>query len=308
LPEVVVVAPSAFGREAEHFLSAARRRLVRARTALVASPAELDEAVKELRPGDLVLGSIGSELAVEVSGLCARRGLQHVEAGALTERILGTGSVRLTGSTADSVRCIRSLLRGFEPAGLVAEASEFGEALTRALGPAPCVRIEELLEVGVDSWLLSSGSRSLVAALRPPWPERLCAAMSGSRRLERCVGAGSWTRPEVGVAASPLGDRLMFCDVLPAALLQPARLEPGLRPVLSAHLRQGRSVYADLGLAAAELLSGHVLEQGCSLWELDLEPGQTLFGHGFRAGPDGRNVRASKAALRWEDGVLKEVV
>lgn len=308
MPEVLVVAPAAFGREAEVFLGAASGRLPAARCALVASAAELERAAEGLCSSDVVIGSISSDLAIEVSRLCAVLGLQHVEAAALTDRILGSGSVLLTGTAADTATCIRRLLAGHEAAGLIFEGSEFGDAIRRGLDLSVSIRIEKLLDLGLDRWLEMTGIRSLAAALRAPWPERLCAAIKRSSRLELCVATGSWTRPEVARAAAPIGDRLCFCEVRPASMLRPSELEPRLRSLLATHLRRGSNVYADLGLAAADLVGTHVIDAGCSLWDLDLGPAQTLFGHGFKAGPDGRNLKATKTALRWAGGVLKEVL
>lgn len=316
MPRVLVLAPRSFGSQAQAFVDAAVAEVqdVAPVEGFVVDDPSSDAPLGRLREGDVVLGSISSDLALQVSALCAARGLVHVESGAVSDDLLGTGTVRLTPGVRELARAVHSLVREHLPALLVVERSAFGAAVERALRAilgdgAVAVDVDDILATGVSEWVHRAGARSLIAALRPPYPEQLCAALVHAAEPATIVGTGSWTRPEVGVVAAPLGDRLRIVDLLPGSLLVPSSLAPELRPHLAVHLEGPRSLYRDMGWAAGLFLARHVLPKGGSdvraaLFAVDLSARDAAFGHGVRFAPDGDNLRARRSVLAWRDGSL----
>lgn len=311
MPEVRVLAPATFGADAQAFVDAAvgeLRQVAAADGMVLHTDAEVVQAVAEMRPGSTVLGSISSDFAVVVAGACRLQGLQHVEVGAVSDRVLGPGTLRLTAAAADTAAAVNRLVGGRRFL-VVAEESEFAAAVVGELGasrglPVPALAIEEALDRGLHAVLDEAGVELVVAVLRPPWPEKLLASMPEGSEL---IGAGSWARREVGLAAACSGVLLRFCDVMPAHLLTASELAPGIAASLELHLKRPRSVYRDLGWAGGLLLRQHlgVGRSLAGLSTLELGPSATGFGHGVRFGPEGRNLAAGKAILEWADGELR---
>ena len=156
LNDALVVAPASFGHEATAFVEAAQAELgevAHVRGAIVDGRRELDRALAGLERGSLVLGSLSSDLAIEVAAACASRGLVHVEAGALTDRVLGTGTLRLTGGVTDTARLAIALAGAARPLAFVAERSLFAEAVGVAI--RPLVDTGALVELAIDALRLA---------------------------------------------------------------------------------------------------------------------------------------------------------
>lgn len=303
MTQVAVVAPAAFGEAGAAYLDGAAGALGNARCALVDGPGSLERALGPLGGGDVVLGSLGSELAAEVARVAAARGLVHVEAGALGDEALGPSSFRLTPARAEIARAAALLAVG-NRAGVVTERSPFGAAMRAALTDA-------LAAEGVDvaastdaedvlgdpgGWTERNGIDVAVAALRGDLAERLVTALAGHAPRVRVVGAaGAWTRAEVGRAARGAAAPLVLCEVM-APTARPAPVDGG-----------GHGLYEDLGRAAGAVLAlalagGRAARD--ALVGLDLDDHASPLGYGVRFDAEGRNERARPALLQWKDGVM----
>jgi hypothetical protein len=310
MAEVLVLAPSSFGADAQAFVEAAlgELRLVADADGMVVSDgADVARATARLRPGSVVLGSISSDLAIEVAGACRRHGLLHVEVGALSDRILGPGTLRLTAGVGATAAAVQQLIAR-RPFLVVSEQSDFAAAVLGELirfGSYSARSIEEVISKGFDTILAETRAEVVVAVLRPPWPERLVASLDGFSEL---IGVGSWSRSEVGQEARKSGVRVRFCDVMPASLLPVGELAPEVAASLLSHLAHSRSVYGDLGWAGGLFLRDYLGAGPAErLASLDLKWTETGFGHGIRFDTEGRNQRAGKAILEWVEGEMRLV-
>ena len=206
-----------------------------------------------------MLGSLSSDLGIEVAAVAEEHGLVHLEVGALSDRAVGRRSLRATGGASDTAAVVCRTLRGRDYR-VVSESSPFASAIAdalRALDPRTGLAVP-IGEAGADFaafWDAGNASDVLVAIARPPLPERLCEAIghSGLRGVE-LVGLGSWGREAVDKVARDAGVHLRFVDVLPASLLVPDALTAPVRESLLAYLPTRRTVYGDLGWAAGLLL------------------------------------------------------
>ena len=305
-----MLAPSSFGADAQAFVDAALgelRVVTEADGLVVTDVADVARAIAGLRPGSVVLGSISSDLALEVAGACRRQGLVHVEVGALSDRILGPGTLRLTAGAGATAAAVQQLIRR-RPFLVVSEQSDFATAVLDELtrfGSYSVRSIEDVLSTGFDVALAETRAEVVVAVLRQPWPERLVAALDGSLDL---IGVGSWSRAEVGRQARQSGVRVMFCDVMPASLLPVGELVPEVATSLLSHLAHSRSLYGDLGWAGGLFLRDHLGDGPPEqLASLDLTWSETGFGHGIRFDNEGRNQLAGKSILEWVEGEMRLV-
>lgn len=310
MPEVLVLAPSSFGADAQAFVEAALgelRAVAEADGVVVTDGADVARATARLRPGSVVLGSISSDLAIEVAEACRRHGLLHVEVGALSDRILGPGTLRLTAGARETAAAVQQLI-GRRPFLVISEQSDFAAAVLGELtrfGSYSARSIQEVMSTGVDTILAETGAEVVVALLRPPWPERLVGSLDGFSEL---IGVGSWSRPEIGQEAQRAGVRVRFCDVMPARLLPAGELVPEVAASLLSHLTRSRSLYGDLGWAGGLFLRDHLgaVPSG-RLASLALKWTETGFGHGIRFDTEGRNQLAGKAILEWVEGEMRLV-
>jgi len=311
MASLVVVAPASFGPAAAEFVERACAELGLVGR-IVADRAGLEEFLLAADPGSLVLGSLSSDLGIEVAAIAEERGLVHLEVGALSSRAVGRRSLRATGGAGDAAAVVCRTLRGRDYR-MVGESSPFASALVdavRALDPrtGPAAAINAACADFAAFWAAGNPSDVLVAIARPPLPERLCAAIgrSGLRDVE-LVGLGSWGREAVDEAARDAGVSLRFVDVPPASLLVPDALAAPVRQALLAYLPTRRTVYGDLGWAAGLLLRS-ALEGGPLTLEtlagLRLDSEETGFGHGIAFNAMGHNLRARKALLAWERGQI----
>jgi hypothetical protein len=297
---VAIVAPAAFGKAAVAYLGAAADAIADAgavRGTLVDEPGSLRNALDGLAEGDVVLGSLGSELAAEVAGLALERGLVHVEAGAIGDDAIGPNSFRLTPDRAELARGAADLAVG-RRVGLVVEESHFGRTMCAALRTALASRAIEVVADDDDrevlanpgAWLRRHRVEAVVAALRGALPEQLVAAVGATREVEICVGAaGAWTRAEVGQAAGASACRVVFCEVI--------------APRTDADW----SLYADLGHAAGAVVSrvlGGPQATREALRELQLDAPDSPFGYGVRFDERGGNERARAVLLQWQDRAI----
>jgi hypothetical protein len=309
MPEVLVLAPSSFGADANAFVDAALgelRLVAEADGMIVRDGADVARVTARMRPGSVVLGSISSDLAIEVAGACRRQGLLHIEVGALSDRILGPGTLRLTAGAGATAAAVARLIAG-RPYLVVSEQSDFAAAVLGELtrfGSHATRSIDDVLSRGFDSILAETRAAVVVAVLRPPWPERLVALLDGFTEL---IGVGSWSRHEVGQEARKSGVRVRFCDVMPAGLLPIGELVPEVAASLLSHLAHSRSVYGDLGWAGGLFLRDRLGSGSSRLASMDLDWTETGFGHGIRFDSEGRNQLAGKAILEWVEGEMKLV-
>jgi hypothetical protein len=307
----VVVAPASFGPSAVEFVERACAELgLEGR--VIADRARLKEVLLAADPGSLVLGSLSSDLGIEVAAIAEEYGLVHLEVGALSDRAVGRRSLRATGRASDTAAVVCRTLRG-RGYRVVSESSPFASAIAdalRALDPRTGLAVP-IGEAGADFaafWDAGNVSDVLVAIARPPLPEWLCEAIghSGLRGVE-LVGVGSWGREAVDKVARDAGVHLRFVDVLPASLLVPDALTAPVRESLLAYLPTRRTVYGDLGWAAGLLLRS-ALERGSlsyeALAELRLDREEVGFGHGVAFDAMGHNLQARKALLAWERGEI----
>lgn len=307
----VVVAPASFGPAAAEFVERAGAE-AGLDGGVVADLAGLREVLSAAAPGSLVLGSLSSDLGIEVAAIAEQRGLVHLEVGALSDRAVGRRSLRVTGGASDTAAVVCRTLRG-RSYRVVAEQSAFASALAdaiRVLDPAtgPVVPIAEASANFAAFWAAGDASDVLVAIARPPLPERLCEAIGRSEvRQVEILGLGSWGRKAVGEAARAAGARLRFVDVLPASLLEPDALTAPVRESLLAYLPARRSVYGDLGWAAGLLLRA-ARDRGSLAHEvlaaLRLDSAEAGFGHGVAFDGGGHNLLARKALLSWDGSRL----
>ncbi|MCU1488889.1 MAG: hypothetical protein JWM85_294 [Acidimicrobiaceae bacterium] len=311
---VLAIAPASFGPAADEFLEAFRATagLPELDSAVVAAPGEARDALDELGPGSVVVGSLSSDLGVELAGLAAASGLVHLEIGALADAAVGPASLRVTGGASDTAAAALRALGG-RPFRPVAERSAFADALLVELaGAGADIEAVVPIEAACDDTDAALGTplpgEVVLAIARPPWPEALCAALGSSRHAgTTLVGLGSFGRPEVDRAAQDAGLTLRFVDVLPANLLRPEELEAGVAAALADYLPHRGTVYGDLGWAAGlfvrrALLAGPL--ERASLVGLELSSAETGFGHGVAFDARGHNRLATKALLAWEDGRL----
>jgi hypothetical protein len=307
----VVVAPASFGPVAVEFVERACAELgLEGR--VVADRAGLKEFLLAADSGSLVLGSLSSDLGIEVAAIAEERGLVHLEVGALNDGAVGRRSLRATGGASDAAAVVCRTLRGRDYR-MVSESSPFASALVdavRALDPrtGPAVPITEACADFAAFWDAGNACDVLVAIARPPLPERLCAAIGrGGLRDVELVGLGSWGRAAVDQVARDAGVYLRFVDVLPASLLLPDALTAPVRESLLSYLPTRLTVYGDLGWAAGLLLRS-ALERGPlsleALAGLRLDSAETGFGHGIAFNAMGHNLRARKALLAWERGQI----
>jgi ABC-type branched-subunit amino acid transport system substrate-binding protein len=303
MTRVAVVAPAAFGEAASSYLAGAAEALAcsPARCALVDGPDDLEQALAPLADGDVVLGSLGSELAAAVARAAADRGLLHVEAGAIGDEAVGPRSYRLTAAKPELAEAAAALAAGGR-VGLVVEPSVFGRTMREAVAAGLAARgIEVVVDAVVDDVLADpSGWQGrhrvdvVVAALRGGLPGRLLAVLGG---VERVVGAGgSWTGPEVGrAAARTRGCRLVFCEVMAPRANRP---RAGSR---------GHALYGDLGAAAGEIVARVLAARRPAeeaLAQLVVDADDSPLGYGVRFGAGGRNELARAALLQWENGAI----
>jgi ABC-type branched-subunit amino acid transport system substrate-binding protein len=305
---VAVVAPAIFGDAAVAYLDAAVDALAktgRPRRTLVADAGDLRRALDPLAEGDVVLGSLGSELGAEVAHVAAERGLVHVEAGAIADDAVGPNSFRLTPAKAELARAAAELVLGRRVA-LVVEQSVMGRAMGAAVRTELAARAIDLVtdddvgEVLADpgGWQRLHRVDAVVAALRGALPEQFVTALARSGGgVEVCVGAaGSWTRAAVGRATDGTrACRVVFCEVMaPRAAGAPPDAE-------------APSLYADLGRAAGAVVA-RALRAGrparVAVCELVLDAADSPLGYGVRFGDGGRNELARAALLQWQDGAI----
>lgn len=311
--DALVVAPARFGSEAEEFVARACAELSSCRGTIVTDRSDLETVLESLTPRSLVLGSLSSDLAIEVAALAEERDLVHLEVGALNDRAVGRNSLRLSGRAAETASLAASTLAG-RTYRIVAESSPFALSLIDALSKASLTGLEVVpMAQAIDDfaayWRAGDPSDVLIAIARPPYPEELCDAIgrSGLPGI-KILGLGSWARRIVDRAATAAAVMLRFIDVFPANLLNLDALADPLRASLLSYLPGRRSVYGDLGWAAGQFahaaLEDSAEDAYCVLRQIRFDASQVGFGHGIAFDDDGHNRLAEKALLLWQRGEL----